>query len=167
MKKLLGILVLGLLWCNAVLALDFPGLKNTKRFHILVNDVSELGQQKCKIKKEEIEETIKNLITSHSKIEIVDLLSLPDEEWSKVEIIGITPTITGNAQFCIADIKFWTFSMGKIKNSADTEFFGTKLSYYGGGGMAVDNINSFKKTFFLQLEKLTKSFLNQWEVENK
>ena len=167
MKKAILIIVLSLLWCNVGLALDFPGLKNTKRFHILVNDVSELGQQKCKIKKEEIEETIKNLITSHSKIEIVDLLSLPDEEWSKVEIIGITPTITANAQFCIADINFWTFSMGKIKNSADTEFFGTKLSYYGGGGMAVDNINSFKKTFFLQLEKLTKSFLNQWEVENK
>ena len=167
MKKLLAILALSLLWCNAVLALDFPGLKNTKRFHIVVNDVSELGQQKCKIKKEEIEETIKKLITSHSKIEYVDLLSLPDEEWAKVEVISVTPTITANAQICIADIKFWTFSMGNIKNSADTEFFGHKLSYYGGGGMAADFIDSFKKTFFLEIEKETKLFLQHWEKENE
>ena len=108
MKKLLGILVLGLLFCNAVLALDFPGLKNTKRFHLVVNDVSELGQQKCKIKKEEIEETIKKLITSHPKIEYVDLHSLPEEDWFSIEIINITPTITANSQICIASINFWT-----------------------------------------------------------
>ena len=167
MKKLLGIVVLGLLWCNVGLALDFPGLKNTKRFHILVNDVSELGQQKCKIKKEEIEETIKNLITSHSKIEIVDLLSLPDEEWAKVEVISVTPTITANAQICIASINFWTANLGNIKNSAGTEFFGYKLSYYGGGGMAADYVNNFKKTFFLEIEKETKLFLQHWEKENK
>jgi len=167
MKKLLGILVLGLLWCNVGLALDYPGLKNTKRFHILVNDVSELGQQKCKIKKEEIEATVKKLITSNSKIEYVDIHTLAKEDWYKIEIINITPTITGNEEICIGFISFDTSSLGEVENSAGIKYIARKLSYYGGGKLHADYINDFKKSFFLQLEKQTNLFLHQWEIENK
>ena len=163
MKKLLAILALSLLWCNAVLALDFPGLKNTKRFHLVVNDVSELGQQKCKIKKEEIEETIKKLITSHSKIEYVDLHSLPEEDWLSIEIINITPTITGNEEICIGFISFDTSSLGEVENSAGIKYIARKLSYYGGGGMAADYINNFKKTFFVFFSRSAWALCISWD----
>ena len=110
---------------------------------------------------------VKKLITSNSKIEYVDIHTLAKEDWYKIEIINITPTITGNEEICIGFISFDTSSLGEVENSAGIKYIARKLSYYGGGGMAADYINNFKKTFFLETEKETKLFLEHWEKENK
>ena len=167
MKKLLGIVVLCLLWSNVGFAeLKFPGLKGTEKFYILVGNISEQGEQICKIKKEEIEATVKKSITSNSKIKYVDMYNAPNEDLLKIEVIRIGSTITANEQICIGDIDFDTWSVGEVENSAGIKYYGNKLSYYG-GELVADYIKTFKTTFFLQLEKQTKLFLHHWEIENK
>ena len=166
MKKLLGIVVLGLLLSVKSYASqlmvpgsNYPGLKNIKIFNLNINSTVYLGSGKvCNISYQEIEDLVKNTIETKSQIKFSD--SFGHEQFELNTNILIKDNI------CSSQINLNTFSWEKGRNTAGASFTGPHISFYDYGKIYIDKKDTFKNNYFNTLEKYLLNFLIHWQKYN-
>ena len=167
MKKLLGILVLGLLMStNSYSSSDlmvpnynYPGLKGLKEFNLKIDStVYEGSEVVCDISYQEIESLVKNTIESKSEISFSD--SFGHEQFELKTSIMIKDNI------CSSQINLTTFSWENGRNTAGNVFKGPHVSFYDNGKIFIDKRQSFKNNYFNLLENYLLNFLIHWQKYN-
>tara|TARA_B100000795_G_C22424789_1_gene295855 strand:+ start:23 stop:523 length:501 start_codon:yes stop_codon:yes gene_type:complete len=166
MKKLLGIIVLGLLLNTNSYSLDlmvpgynYPGLKGVKEFNLKIDSTVYLGSEKvCNISYQEIEDLVKNTIESKSEIKFSDYLG--HEQFELKTFILVKDNI------CSSQINLSTFSWEKGRNTAGTVFRGPHVSFYDSGKISIDSQQTFKNNYLNTLEKYLLNFLIHWQKYN-
>ena len=166
MKKLLGIMVLGLLLNTNSYSLDlmmpgynYPGLKGVKEFNLKIDSTVYLGSEKvCNISYQEIEDLVKNTIESKSEIKFSDYLG--HEQFELKTFILVKDNI------CSSQINLSTFSWEKGRNTAGTVFRGPHVSFYDSGKISIDSQQTFKNNYLNTLEKYLLNFLIHWQKYN-
>ena len=151
MKKLLAIIVLGLLWCT--ISYSDEGLKNIYYFDLVVEKVQD---NKCGITKENIEREVKYVL-ANSPIKLKKDIS--------IEAIYISPTIISNSSFCSGFAYFEIWLGGYNNNSAGVKYFGKEVSY-NKGYIYTSSVNRFKNGYLEVINDLTKSFIVTWKEFN-
>ena len=166
MKKLLGIIVLGLLLNTNSYSLDlmvpgynYPGLKGVKEFNLKIDSTVYLGSEKvCNISYQEIEDLVKNTIESKSEIKFSDYLG--HEQFELKTFILVKDNI------CSSQINLSTFSWEKGRNTAGTVFRGPHVSFYDSGKISIDSQQTFKNNYLNTLKKYLLNFLIHWQKYN-
>ena len=167
MKKILGILVLGLLLSgNAhtssdlmVPGINSPGLKNLKEFNLEIDSTVYPGSEKmCNISYVEIETFVKKIIYSNSKIKFPT--SFGHEQFL------LTTNILEKSDICSAEISLVTYSIERGRNTASIYFTGPHVSFFDRGQIRIDNYKNFKVTYFAALEMYLLKFLKNWKKYN-
>ena len=166
MKKLLGIIVLGLLLNTNSYSLDlmvpgynYPGLKGVKEFNLKIDSTVYLGSEKvCNISYQEIEDLVKNTIESKSEIKFSDYLG--HEQFELKTFILVKDNI------CSSQINLSTFSWEKGRNTAGTVFRGPHVSFYDSGKISIDSQQTFKNNYLNTLEKYLLNFIIHWQKYN-
>jgi len=166
MKKLLGIIALGLLLNTNSYSLDlmvpgynYPGLKGVKEFNLKIDSTVYLGSEKvCNISYQEIEDLVKNTIESKSEIKFSDYLG--HEQFELKTFILVKDNI------CSSQINLSTFSWEKGRNTAGTVFRGPHVSFYDSGKISIDSQQTFKNNYLNTLEKYLLNFLIHWQKYN-
>ena len=121
MKKLLGIVVLGLLFCNVSNAGWIEtNLKGLKKFRLSVYHGSECDGKRYR---KDIITNVRYLL-GNSKIEVLPKDSIDVAEW-----LGISVTTVSSTSACSSTVQLQTYTFGDVKNSAGNTFFGQVLSY--------------------------------------
>ena len=157
MKKLLGIVVLGLLLSGNAYADIWQGLKDINKFNLDLNvSISEAGKN-CNVESYDIERNIKYLI-GNSRIK------LSDE--SNLEKLYISVMIKGGGDVaCSASITFLTFHWGTINNKSGVSFTGLKGSYFQ-EAITLSMPSEFRTVFLNQVDDLMKNFIIEWNEVN-
>tara|TARA_B100000767_G_C19400406_1_gene383681 strand:+ start:40 stop:540 length:501 start_codon:yes stop_codon:yes gene_type:complete len=166
MKKILGIIALGLLLNTNSYSLDlmvpgynYPGLKGVKEFNLKIDSTVYLGSEKvCNISYQEIEDLVKNTIESKSEIKFSDYLG--HEQFELKTFILVKDNI------CSSQINLSTFSWEKGRNTAGTVFRGPHVSFYDSGKISIDSQQTFKNNYLNTLEKYLLNFLIHWQKYN-
>ena len=115
MKKLLGILVLGLLWCNVGFA--YNGLRGINQFELVVRTDEKCGVTKSKL------ETAALYIFSNSKIKIVDASS---------DVIFIDVAIMETNHGCFSSHRVEVYNYKNANNSAGYKVFTPQMLFSTG-----------------------------------
>ena len=161
MKKLLGILVLGLLLSSKVLAIGIyiDGLKGLKEFNLIVENLSTEAQKICGITSKDIKRSVKYIL-SNSKIKLATKIG--------AENIYVRVTILPTEDYCVGYIAFMTYGdQQEQKNSSGNTFFSTPRSYEARGGVFGSSPNQFKNYLLGIIEDVTKEFVIEWNEQNK
>ena len=152
MKKLLGILVLGLLLSSKVLAIgiSIDGLKGLKEFVLIVENFSTETKKICGITSKDIERSVKYIL-SNSKIKLTTK--------SGAEKIYVQVTMLPTEDYCVGYIAFMTYGdRQEQKNSSGNTFFSTPRSYEYRGGIAGSPPYQFKNHLLGSIEDIIKVF---------
>ena len=161
MKKLLGILVLGLLLSSKVLAIgiSIDGLKGLKEFYLIVENFSTEAKKICGITSKDIKRSVKYIL-SNSKIKLATKIG--------AENIYVRVTILPTEDYCVGYIEFMTYGdQQEQKNSSGNTFFSTPRSYETRGGMIGSPPYQFKNSLLGYIEDFTKAFVIEWSEQNK
>ncbi len=151
MKKLLGIVVLSLMWCT--ISYSDEGLKNIYYFDLVVEKVKD---SKCGVTKENVVREVKYVI-ANSPINLKEDIS--------IEAIYISPTIINNGSYCSGFAAFEIWNGRYNKNSAGVEYFGKEV-IYDEGMIFTSKTTNFKNGFLEVINDLTKSFIVAWKEVN-
>ena len=166
MKKLLGIMALGLLLSTNAYSSDlmvpgfkYPGLQGQKEFNLKIDSsVYEGSAMVCNISYKEIENLVKNTIESKSEIWFSDKFG--------AEQFELNTYITVKDDMCSSQINLITYSWEKGRNTVGTVFRGPHVSFFDRGDSLIDNQQSFKNNYLNLLEKYLLNFLIHWQKYN-
>ena len=156
MKKLLGILVLGLLWSVNVhsdsisLAVDKNSLKGLKEFQL-----SSTIEEKCGVTKNDIETSIKYLI-ANSKIKLVE---------SSPTLLAIQVQIMEDSVGCFGHSDFKILEWWDTQNSASQRIT-APIIFYTDGTYRKGPPDSFSINIIRNVETMTKNFVVEWSKQN-
>ena len=153
MKKLLGIVVLGLLWCSIGFAEN--NLKGIKQFKLLVDQTG-----KCDGVDYIDDLTISaKYILGNSKIKLTKEYG---GEYLYIKVITVSTETT-----CASTYRIETFNYSNVTNSAGNSYYGTVTSYEASGISFNRPISDHKKAFISYVESALKEFVVAWiEAQN-
>ena len=149
MKKLLAIIVLGLLWNSTSFA--FNGLKGINQFELIVQ-----SQEKCGVTKFNIENSAKYIL-SNSKIKI---------DKQSPDILFIDIMILKTPYGCFSFQKAQVFTWRATKNSSGNEVL-VPLMLWETASVRKDNPDTFARNAIGLTESQIKQFIVAWSEQNK
>ena len=149
MKKLLGIVVLGLLWCNTSFALN--GLEGIKEFELQV-EVDEA----CGVTKYKIENSVRYLI-SNSKIKIND---------TSPNTIVVDVAVMKGVAGCFSNQTVRVVNWRQLKNTAKNTVV-VPLVLWETGSIRKGPPDSFAMNTVHLTENQIKEFVVKWSMVNK
>ena len=153
MKKLLGILVIGLLLSGNAYASDWPGLKNLYKFNLKLDISMSAEGKKCGIKESDIERNIRYIIGT-SKIKFSDEYNL--------EQFYFTSMIKGGGDIaCSASTILMTYTWDTILNKSNVPFDGMRNSHLQHATILAMPEN-FKSSYLNQIDDMLKNFVIAW-----
>ena len=157
MKKLLGILVLSLLWCNiseaSSINYNFKGIKEFKL------KVTHDGKCQGESYKKELNTTAKYII-GNSKIKLSEKAS----EYLDIYVLTVS---SPGGRICASGVEIESYSVGKIKNSSGNTAYGKITSYQRKGVMYHDQKDEHKRQVLNQLDSHLKEFVVEWMEAQK
>ena len=157
MKKLLGIVVLGLLWCNISEASSInSNLKGIKEFKLKV-----IHQGKChgESYQKELNTTAKYII-GNSKIKLSEKAS----EYLSIYVLTVSAQ---GGRICASSLEIESYSFGMNENSMGSIKFGTVTSYRTTGLMYHNQKNEHKRQVLDNLDTSLKEFVVKWMEAQK
>ena len=160
MKKLLGIIVLGLLWCNVSFALTLSGIN---RLDVSVEQMDEPSMRKCKITYRDIETEAKYLISNvNIKIMNSDIRKTTQIMFPTFYIGG---TIFTDGTRCIGGlvIQVQHASLVDPLNKGNAGVF---LYFQRNASMSA-GVDGFKDYYLGFVKSLTKELIIEWNKFNK
>ena len=149
MKKLLGILVLGLLWCNTGFA--FNGLKGINEFQLEV-----IAHEECGITKSKVENEVRYLI-ANSKIKIIN---------SAPNILEVTVSVLKGVAGCFSVHTVKVINWRIIKNTAKKEVT-APLILWKTERMRKGPADTYSIHALDMVENQIKEFVVAWSKTNK
>ena len=155
MKKLLGIVVLGLLNCNIGFA-DWNNLKGIQNFKL---SIEHQGDCNGKNYKKDVETSIKYIL-ANSKIILVD-------RTEKGEYLGVTILTIGNERLCTSNVVFNTYTFNYSENSAGVKDFYKIESFNEQGIFYANEENDHKSQLINWVERKTKKLVVDWTEAQK
>jgi len=154
MKKILGIVVLGLLWCNISQAVT---LKNIDEVEILIEQSNIESQKLCNLYERDIRTSLEYIVSnSKLKIRSGDNLKLP--------VLYVAGGIHHNSSLCSGSIilQLWRLSLSDPLEKGNIG----KFVYFDRNAFMSASHSDFKRHYLDFLEDLAKEFVIEWNKFN-